>query len=239
MILICRNRSEGAKHLVDGLNRLRPGVAQRLTGEYHLNTTAEDLVVSWGCYLPRYPQDQRVLNRRLCEHKLHELQLLRDDGIPVPVFANRPGRVGEWLPRTLAHGNGNDFKRYLAGERDFGDYYTLRTDIAREHRIHVFRGDIIKENTKYQSTATDHPWIRCEWGLGAPSRISARLRETALAAVAAIHYDFGAVDIGEDPWGAPIVLEVNSAPWLGLKEPNLPGVRAYATALLRYYDEAR
>lgn len=236
MIYVLRQRSEGANHLVNGLNATRPGVAQRVVEHYGRCATPRDLVISWGTVLPTLPAEWRVLNRTILGDKLSELARMHTQGIPVPPFQRTPGSHGEWLPRTIGHGNGGDFKRYLAGERNFGDYYTQRVPIAREHRIHCFGGRVIKRNTKYPATADAHPWIRCEWGLGAPSRIPPVLDTTALAAVVAVGYDFGAVDIGESPHGDPIVLEVNSAPWLGLTEPNVPGVSAYVRAVLQHYD---
>lgn len=233
MIYVCRANSRGADYLVQTLNAVQSGVAQRLTTSYAVGREG-DLFVGWGVRHMPTNVAAVTLNRTLCDHKLAELMRLKTWGIVCPaVTTTRPDDEEAWLPRTLYHENGDDFKRYLNGERGFGDYYAKRENIVREHRFHVFHGAVIKANTRY-AEPDSHAWIRSEWGLGASVGVTVRHNALAVNAITAVGYDFGAVDIAELSDGGLMVLEVNSAPWLGTKQPNRPACVAYANAILAF-----
>jgi glutathione synthase/RimK-type ligase-like ATP-grasp enzyme len=150
-------------------------------------------------------------------------------GIPVPAHSleKRPG----WLARRYSHMEANDL---LAG-LTYGDYYVQYVPTVREHRIHVYDGRSIRVAMKEPRTPNPNPRFRswqAGWKLVASPANTGLLppgaRDLAAKAVKALGYEFGAVDVGTQENGKPIVWEVNS-------QPGIEGgtVKAYAHAILR------
>jgi glutathione synthase/RimK-type ligase-like ATP-grasp enzyme len=119
-----------------------------------------------------------------------------------------------------------------------GDYYVQYVPTVREHRIHVFDGEVIRVQMKVPRVAKPHPRFRSYdngWKLVAGPEYTAQVprgaRELAKRAVAAMGYVFGAVDIGVKTDGTAIVWEVNT-------QPGIEGgtVDQYARAVVRYFD---
>lgn len=219
--LWCTRNSSGARDLVNKINELG-GQAER-SGRDGKQPAPGSFVVNWGNLRP-----PRVhLNQYLMPNKLVELEMLAQGGARTPEFRlTRPGPPPTWLPRTLHHHEAKD----LLGELEHGDYYTKYVPCVAEGRVHVFQGQVIRVGTKVPRTPNPHPWVR-SWDAGWKFSYDHGLPEPARAlgrrAVRALGYDFGAVDIGVDERGEPLVFEVNSAP--GLEGHSLD---VYAEALM-------
>lgn len=96
--------------------------------------------------------------------------------------------------------------------------YTKGIIKAHEYRVHVFGNkilDITKKRRRNNIDRNDYiknlanGWVYCREGIEKPQN----LLDCALAAVAALNLDFGAVDILYRK-GVPYVLEINTAPGL-------------------------
>lgn len=115
--------------------------------------------------------------------------------------------------------------------RDFWVKIIPSNLIIAEWRVHIFQGRSIAKGLKVQTG----PTIRRQpvrnrangWTLDHTAELPINVREAARRAVAAVGYNFGAVDLFEMNDGDPIVLEVNSAPAL-LSEYTL---NAYTNAI--------
>lgn len=180
-----------------------------------------DLCVNWGATASRFGTKARWLNKGAFFNKLEHLRLFHNAGVPVPEVRMERPADGKWYARRLEHRDGNDLLQGLVR----GDYYVRHVDTTREFRAHVFRGEVLRASLKVRSDRflepgesandvirTGNGWVFSErnYRSDVPTlcRASARAVET-------LGYDFGGVDVGEQPDGSPIVFEVNSAPWLG------------------------
>ena len=130
------------------------------------------------------------------------------------------------------HVDGSDLKQELSQ----GDYYVKYVPTVAEYRVHIFKGLSIllgfkehRYDKKWKEKGgTPHPLFRTYqlgWTIEYPAvshtekepiPYSRRLalRKLGRQAVAALGYDFGAVDIGLTKEGKLLVFEVNAAPGL-------------------------
>lgn len=122
-----------------------------------------------------------------------------------------------YLARLYKHQEAND----LLANLERGDYYVQFVPVTSEFRIHVLGGASIRAGIKVPRVDNPHPRFRswqAGWKLdyGGPCQqvIRQRVRDAAKAAVAALGYDFGAVDLGVKEDGTAVVWEVNTAPGL-------------------------
>lgn len=163
--------------------------------------------------------------------------------LPMPVVA---APQAEWLGRTSNHTGGLDLLTPVAAP----DYYVRKETFVHEYRVHSFLGASIRAGKKVPrdgfrengdvpnrpgvANVAAHPWIRSwdgGWRIAYDGvSIRQRHREVAHQAVAALHLQFGAVDIGERADGSLCVLEVNRAPGLegGTIEAYARAIRAWA-----------
>lgn len=199
----------------------------------------DSVVLAWGSDVEWASAQQRgtILQQNLQLNKLNELIALELDGIRVPPFrfeAPPPQEEG-WLPRRVNHSHGRDFLEPPA----LPAFWTKKLELTEEYRVHVFRFSeddtrILRWGKKVPRHEQAHPWVRSDeagWRLsyGLPSEsLPKGIRPAAKAAVNALRYDWGAVDIGLTSDGKPVVLEVNSAP--GLDEGGQTILR-YAEAI--------
>lgn len=237
VLVTCGRRSESATALVAALN------AAGVTAVRKLNLArqpgANSLVVNWGTIVlpPWEANGAKVLNLVLAVNKWEELKTLFAGGIPTIPFIKPwdtyAGGVAfstdVWLPRSLHHHGASDLRRLRAGRA----FLTRRLTFTKEFRVHVFEGKSIRVGRKApRPGATVHPWIRSYatgWDIlydtAAVQGMRSGWREIAKRAVAALDYDFGAVDLAiEAETNRAVVLEVNSAP--GLDTPAT--AQAYA-----------
>jgi len=224
----CGRDSEGARDLAAYLVAERVGKRARALEDLG---APPGLIVNWGTTRTQWPPGFQVLNPRILANKYRELQRFEQARIPTLPFS-QDYREG-WLARLGVHEDGNDLG--IGAMR--GDFYTQLLDIVEEYRVHSFQGRSIGLLRKVPRAdfPAPHPVFRCYrhgWTLayrntdGWRDRLPAGLRETAHRAVAAVGYDFGAVDIGRLRDGGIVVLEVNSAP--GIDGDEVP---AYGDAL--------
>lgn len=187
-------------------------------------------VVSWGWPLLR---PQGVLNNGIRRvNKLEELRVFEREGIRTVPFTTEP--QDGFLPRSRRHRSGNDLNTPPTNP----DFYVRKIDFDREFRVHVFRGKSIRLGLKFPKENA-HEWIRTgtngwrfSYGLLAQELYVKGVRDAAKRAVAALGYDFGAVDVA-CVGNKPYVLEVNSAP--GLENENT--AKAYARHIVAAYVE--
>lgn len=218
--LWCPRPSFGARDLTHKINELagRRVAVRKRTDRYA--PLATDLTVGWGESVPwGYNQ---ILNARHIGNKHQELLLMSTAGIPCP--ASSPVRTADWWPRTRYHRCGMDLLRHDGGETVRADYWVEWVPTVAELRCHVFRGQVRRVGIKTPDpTETGHhPTIRSEaagwtlvYGRSKTGRYATgAVRDACVKAIAAVGYDFGAVDVGIKADGSPVVFEVNSAPGL-------------------------
>lgn len=187
-------------------------------------------VVGWGASMRELPC-QATLNASLPVDKLHELVTLQRHGVACPaiVTADHPDALG----RTYHHRGGADLLRPLARP----DFYTAKLNLTHEYRVHAMHGEVLRTARKVaREGVTVHPWVRSSdsgWKMSyGPTPLPADALSVAHAAIAALGYDFGAVDVAKTNEGRFVVLEVNSAP--GLDAGGLTLVK-YAEAIRGWY----
>ena len=178
---------------------------------------------------------------------LSQLVALKAAGVPVPEFTTNAADAtgGLWLARKRDHSQGKDIipvgtvirRRRKWQDSDFFVRYI--SNVAREWRIHVVDGLSIARATKVWAGSgtepTTAPIIRSR-RLGYHMRHDIKspklVRETAKAAVKAVGYDLGAVDLLELTDGSVVVLEVNSRP--AIRDEYT--LAAYAAALRAHHE---
>lgn len=161
---------------------------------------------------------------------LEQLQKLQEAGIAVPEFTTSPEEVSEWeaagatiFGRRLNHTQGKDIRCNIwprqRGERRWrnSDFFVKYMESRAEWRFHVLHGTSIARGVKVftSDVAPVHPCIRSRrlgWHLQHNVDPPKGARSLAKAAVAAVGYDLGAVDMLELADGTFRVLEVNSRP---------------------------
>lgn len=218
----CGRNSEAADALVATLGR----AGSRLRNLANIRAES-GVVVNWGTTTQAWPRGFTIVNPRVLGNKRLELTRFQQHRVPTLTVSDTY-REG-WFGRHLMHEDGND----LGADPHNADYWTQPLDIIDEFRVHSFQGTslgVLKKTPRPGIRA--HPTIRSYshgWTFGYRfdrTLIPPDLRETAHRAVAALGYDFGAVDIGTVRGGGLAVFEVNSAP--GIEGDELD---AYAEAL--------
>ena len=200
-----------------------------------------DVVINWGRSERRFngeyinPPDRVVL----ASDKSASAAAFREAGVPSPESTTDRNVAQEWL-ESGEHIVVRKLLRASAGRGivlvgpEGSEITTVRTlppaplyvkyvKKATEYRIHVAFGDIIDEQQKRRRLDTpdeqvdwqirnhSNGWVFARDGISVPGPV----RDAALAAVAALGLDFGAVDIGfNDHAQAATVYEVNTAPGL-------------------------
>lgn len=183
------------------------------------------LVFGWGSKLP-LPYERSLNALAPMGTKYQQLVTLDQAGVVCPRVSLESHRG--WLTRSNQHHDGSDL---VQGGR--GDYYSERVNTTHEFRVNVFRGKAFRTGVKRPMTATErsaanapeaHEFIRTKpfgwtWTYQQTALDATRVdrgpyRAAAEAAVKALGYDFGAVDIGRRTDGTPVVFEVNTAPAL-------------------------
>ena len=206
VIIVSRRRQPSVRLLVRCLSLVR------VDARWRRHMSEAKLTVAWGAHEP----DAHV-NANLISNKLRELQVLTDAGVPCPCYSE--AYVDGWLPRRSDHRFGRD----LLEPTSLPSFYVERLDLRAEFRVHVWDGAVVALGQKVATEANAHPWIRSSragWRVSyRPELMKAALegravRGRAIAAVGALGYDFGAVDVGITSKGKSVVLEVNSAPGL-------------------------
>lgn len=210
------------------------GHSVRVIRQNDLIRRVPDLAIGWGHSLPLALVSAPVkLNRRHVAPKLVELERLEAAGIPVPRFTTGLPSDGTWHPRSNRHMGGRDFSEGYFDTRT-PDFYTEHVGTIKEFRVHILGDNIGPIAKKFRRPGVmAHPWVR-SWEHGwnmtyqRASECGEFARGYAKAAVLALGYDFGAVDLAIKTDGTVVVWEVNSAP--GLEVP------AVTEAYVSYFE---
>jgi len=195
--------------------------------------------VNWGNgahprWLGRYTP---ILNKpdavAVAGNKLEAFRAMQRAGVQVPDFTTNRGEANDWLQeghgvvaRSVLRGHSGQGITIHTGNSELPQVplYVRYMKKKSEYRVHVFRGEVIdiQEKRKRQETPNEqvdyqvrnhhNGWVFCRDGINLPS---AAIREQAIAAVAALGLDFGAVDVIWNAHHKTVhVLEVNTAPGL-------------------------
>lgn len=202
------------------------------------------LIVNWGNgahprWLGRYTP---ILNKpdavSVAGNKLEAFRAMKQAGVQVPDFTTDVQEAQRWFEegstvvcRRVLRGHSGAGIEICGGNNDTNPVDAPRAPLyvkymkkKSEYRVHVFRGEVIdiQEKRKRQETPNEqvdyqvrnhhNGWVFCRDGINLPS---AAIREQAIAAVAALGLDFGAVDVIWNAHHKTVhVLEVNTAPGL-------------------------
>jgi len=153
-------------------------------------------------------------------------KLSNHEGVLVPEFTTDPEEAASWVQKGLMvfgrrnnHTQGRDIvgpTQQAFYDRDY--WVKMIPNISEEWRIHVFDGHSIARGKKvYDDSSGVPPCIRSRrrgWRMRHDVDPSRGLRPAAKAAVEALGYDFGAVDLVLTREGQMYVLEVNKQPGL-------------------------
>ena len=208
---------------------------------YYRKHPPRRIAVRWGgAEWPEF-EDARTVNKsaaiRLASSKLSSFKRLAEADVAIPRFSTSRSTAAEWgttvFGRTSQGFQGRGIHVYRPGAA-LGQHelFTEFIPNEREYRLHVCGGVVISVQRKYLERPElngqgfiknhDHGYV-----FKTPEKdLNTSRKEAAVAAVAALGLDFGAVDmvIGED--GKEYVLEVNTAPSLSPMR-----VEQYASAL--------
>ena len=191
-------------------------------------------IINWGN--PTRQFNGRYINNpeavRVAGSKLETAIVLDNAGVSQPAFTTELGQARTWLleggavmERHLLRASQGRGLRHVDpdGVLQRAPLYTRYVRKADEFRVHVFDGQVIdvqqkrkrrdvpNDDVNYQIRNARYGWVFCRDGVQAPDSIL----NAAIAAVAALGLDFGAVDIGYNRQRSmPYVFEVNTAPGL-------------------------
>jgi D-ala D-ala ligase C-terminus len=232
------------------------GASDLLFGTEPNKAAKVDVLIRWGSQ-KLVGKPGKVVNQAKCiakaSNKLGALIDLAAAGVPTPKIVKvAPGIIPQvnlpCLGRATHHSHGTDIVLCLQ-KHDLRMAVTATTDggagcshlseyipVAREFRIHVFDGAVIKISEKFLVEPDKYcPWMRNHdhgYHYMSPKadkngRTPASVKVAAIEAIEALELDFGAVDVvfGDD--GKAYVLEINTAP--GLIED---GVERYGKCFL-------
>lgn len=185
---------------------------------------------------------------RLASDKQASLQAMEAAQVSSPFLWPDFPAVIPCVYRKSMHHAGNDNPYVVKSMRDFDaaraetyDYAVTWIQKAREFRVHVFCGDVIRVQKKCKKNGVEadqfirsesRGWVLCDWEPDGGDDCCMHFDMSYLAkkAVAALGLNFGAVDICEErETGKLFALEVNSAPGL-----NDEGVALYAKACVEW-----
>lgn len=253
-ILIQSRPSNGARTLREALREEAECLLRRRSATSIPRDSS--MLVNWGCSSGAAPPDLNSYESvGISVNKLTAFEEMGLAGVRIPLFTagrtmsgsvtNDTGKT--WFKRTLTRGHGGRGIVVVKPGEEWGRPAPLYVQLVEgrlEFRVHVFlEGDTAHclprqklgvrgfGRTPEQNIIrnTSNGWVL---GLVRDSTAAERAEEQAVAAVAALGLDFGAVDvIIEESSGEAFVLEVNTAPGLEAK----PVIDFYKTNILNYY----
>ena len=194
-----------------------------------IRCTHGDVVVNWGNMVPVEVTDGvKVLNRNITNNKIHALEVFEKAGLPHSSLLYDGDRFpdGGVIVKPVS-GHGGVGVVYCKTEEDaekrlkekpahFACFYINK---VAEFRVHVFGGEAVCWTRKKAEEGVDAS-KEVAWNADrgfAQVEIKNKLTKTILSnlsidSMAALGYDFGAVDIVQDRYGLLYLLEVNTAP---------------------------
>lgn len=221
-VIYCLDHKKSSSKLVEHLNER--GVEATLGREI---THPDSFVVMWGM------NGERGLNSCIRRDKYWQLRKMHAARVPCVEHTRVRTVAADWLAhgatvllrKDFHEGGGRDIVKFVPAQGKAavehcevnGGYFTKFVPSTEEWRFHIWKGLSI---SGYVKSETDRN------GNGhAPSLSREKLRKISKDAVAALGYDFGAVDI----LGCGVVLEVNTAPALDYQRL----VEVYGNAVVR------
>lgn len=229
------NGSKSARALADGL-----GIKIL---KKHGPDRKEALIINWGCSkFERNIGGYKILNNpanvAVAANKLRTFEWFRNADVPTVEWTTSREHALQWfmaqekvVVRHKLTGHSGEGIEIVDGadpdaELPDAPLYTKYTKKKEEYRIHVFQGEVIFQQRKARKK--DVPDEQVNWqvrnlaggfifandGVIAPDVVT----DSAIAAVASLALDFGAVDVGYKD-GVAYVYEVNTA--CGLEGKNL------------------
>lgn len=193
-----------------------------------------DVVVNWGRSERRFNGEYINAPEQVAvaSDKLRAAEALREHGVPQPEYTTDYNVAKQWVEagqtvvcRTLlraSEGRGIVLATTV-DELCKAPLYTKYVKKADEYRIHVAFGKAIDaqqkkrrlevpdESVNWQIRNAKNGWVFTRGGVSPPRCVG----DAAVAAVAALGLDFGAVDVGYNVHaGQATVYEVNTAPGL-------------------------
>ena len=227
--------SQSARALAESLRDLR---AKRVRPNGNYRSYRNHMLINWGNPSdPSFNYFNHCLNHPdhvvVAQNKLTSLMALRGEGVTnIPDFAIERSEAEQWLSegylvvcRELLRGSGGRGITLASDPSELisAPLYTKYIKKAKEYRVHVFQGEVIhvqekrkrrdipKEEVNFKIRNHDNGWVFCMEDVVVPDVC----RQLAIASVAALRLDFGAVDI---IWNKRhdryYTLEVNTAPGL-------------------------
>lgn len=202
------------------------------------------MVINWGNSNCIYT----ALNAYDCVaragNKLAAFAELEAADVPIPEYTRSVGDALGWrtpfMARTKLTGHSGEGCYFVDTEQEDNQYIPPDAKLfvkyikkKEEYRVHVFQGKVIDiqqkkkrngfEDADFKIRSHQNGWVFARNDINPPDCV----REHAIAAVAALGLDFGAVDIiWNQYYQKAYVLEVNTAP--GLEGST---VEAYANAI--------
>lgn len=208
------------------------------------------VVINWGnAKYPSCPLPYLIINSPLSVanaiNKIKTFEAFNEAKVPTVPFTTDKQFAQDCLSKQkvilarTAHGHSGNGITIVTPDSVLPDapLYTVYVKKRKEFRVHVVNGKVIDVVHKRKSKSHENPdpfirshkngWVFCREGIEEPKD----LRDVALQAIAALHLDFGAVDIiWNQHQDKCFALEVNTAP--GLEGTTL---KEYANAFANLY----
>jgi glutathione synthase/RimK-type ligase-like ATP-grasp enzyme len=255
VILPYKGGSSSVKKLSISLSeKLGKKVRRLLVENSRFIAKPRHIVINWGNnrFYANLESSAEYLNPsdnvRRATNKIRCFQVLSDSGVSVPEFTTSREEANAFFRdngivvcRTTVTGNSGQgiVLARTAEEVVPAPLYTRHVRHKDEYRVHVAFGKVIdyvqkkkrsgNENTNILVRSHNNGWVFCREGVTLPDVV----KDQALAAVAALGLDFGAVDMGHRVGdNRAYVFEVNSAP--GIEGTT---VEKYTIAFLEKINE--
>ena len=211
----------------------RSGILRTKTGRVYAPT---DTLINWGNSERRFANAQYINKPEsvcIASDKLSAYMAMAEvPEVPLPDFTAEQAVAQEWLnegytvlARSVLRGHGGLGIRVVhpGAALPLVPLYVEYIKKATEYRVHVVRDQIIdiqekrkrsgvpNEQVNFQVRNAQFGWVFCRDNVVCPQSV----QTASVAAVRALHLDFGAVDVGwNEHEAAPTVYEVNTAPGL-------------------------
>jgi len=194
----------------------------------------KDLLINWGCSrLPERIAYIKILNRpeavRNASNKLRTFELFKENDVKSPAWTVHKEQAEAWLNggnttivcRTVLNGHSGQGIVLASKPEELVDapLYTVYVKKDQEYRLHVSGDKVFFVQRKARKREV--PDDQVNWQIrnhqngfiyaNQDVQVSDEMKNTAIAAVAALGLDFGAVDMLTTKKGDHCVLEVNTA----------------------------
>lgn len=195
-------------------------------GDQLVKTDNDDILFNWG-YAGRVWKTHKcadVNNRNIIENKRDQKARLAANGVSTtkmfPVAGKYPG-VPCVLRNSVSHHGGagalfvDSKEKWDANIAEYQNGYCMEfIDKKREFRVHATRLGVLYVTERHPKNPNLLIWNWTNESVCGDKEVLPALEKLGLAAIKAIGYDFGGVDVMMDSDGKAYATEVNSAPAL-------------------------